>query len=330
MLVILINTSLSYYYSLYNNRLTSSSSSITRTTSITSTTSITTRKTTSTSTLQKKLYMSNNNKVSEDERDKIRGELLELCDKFTENQKSQWNYNIKNDEEKEEGKGLFGATSRLAGTINLDDDGKKVVNMIEEFVKLNPTNDIFYAWKTIPPPKQLSQCPLDGTWKLRFTTASDATFKPGKRGPATTLQIVNATTGMITNIIDFNENKGKVKGFQVIIEAIPLPIPNPSNRIDLIFKGINIQRKSRLLPKISLSLAPLRFIGKVVSKLRKKQRETPYMEVLYVDDDCRIHKTGDGNYFVQTRLYEAWDPAIGWTLVTGNFYFHYNYISKLS
>jgi hypothetical protein len=37
-----------------------------------------------TSTLQKKLYMSNNNKVSEDERDKIRGELLELCDSMNQ------------------------------------------------------------------------------------------------------------------------------------------------------------------------------------------------------------------------------------------------------
>jgi hypothetical protein len=272
----------------------------------------------------------NNNIVSEDERDNLRAVLLELCDKFTEKQKFQWN-NINDDIKKEKkANGLFGATSRVAGTINLDDDGQKIINMIEEFVKLNPTNNFFYAWKTIPPPKQLSQCPLDGTWKLRFTTASDATFKPDKRGPATTLQIVNATTGIITNIIDFNENKGKVKGFQVVIEAIPLSNPNPSNRIDLIFKGVNIERKSRLFPKISLSLAPLRFVGKIVSKLRTKQREPPYMEVLYLDDDCRIHKTGDGNYFVQTRLYEAWDPAIGWTLVTGFLCFHFIIFLKLN
>ena len=213
-------------------------------------------------------------------------------------------------------KGLFGASSREAGTIQLGEDGEYIVKRIEEFVKLNPTNDVLYAWKSLPPPKQPSLSPLDGTWKLRFTTASDATFKPGKRGPATTLQIVNATTGIISNVIDFNENKGKLKGFQVIIEAIPIAPPNPTNRINLIFKRINVDRKSRFLPKIAITLAPLRLLGSVITKFRRNKREPPYLEVMYLDEDCRIHKTGDGNYFVQTRLYEAWDPAVGWTLIS--------------
>lgn len=209
---------------------------------------------------------------------------------------------------------MFGASSREAGTIKLDEDGENIIKKIEEFAKLNPTDDVMYAWKSIPPPKQQSLSPLDGTWKLRFTTASDATFKPGKRGPATTLQIVNATTGIITNVIDFNENKGKVKGFQVVIEANPTPLPNPTNRIDLVFRRINVDRRSRFLPKLSITLAPLRLLGSIITKFRKI--EPPYLEVMYLDEDCRIHKTGDSNYFVQTRLYEAWDPAVGWTLIS--------------
>ena len=39
------------------------------------------------------LYMSNSIIVSEEERLRLRGELLDLCDEYTENQKLKWNGN---------------------------------------------------------------------------------------------------------------------------------------------------------------------------------------------------------------------------------------------
>ena len=161
---------------------------------------------------------------------------------------------------------------------------------------------------------------LAGTWKLRFTTATDATFKVGKRGPATTLQYVNATVGTFTNIIEYRENPGKVKGFQVVVEGAPVN----DTRIDLTFKRVIIDRRSRVgLNRIVIPLPNFKWLQRFARKKTEEQKEEqarkrkgPYFNMLYLDDEMRIHKTGDGNYFVQTRLYDAWDPMIGWTLIT--------------
>ena len=163
---------------------------------------------------------------------------------------------------------------------------------------------------------------LGGTWKLRFTTATDATFKPGKRGPATTLQYVNTTIGTFTNIVEFRENTGKVKGFQVVVEGEPVD----DKRINLTFRKVIIDRRSRVgLNKIVIPIPNLNFISKLFKgkgnvgegvTAMKSKREGPHFNMLYLDDEMRIHKTGDGNFFVQTRLYDAWDPMKGWTLIS--------------
>jgi PAP_fibrillin len=163
---------------------------------------------------------------------------------------------------------------------------------------------------------------LGGTWKLRFTTATDATFKPGKRGPATTLQYVNTTIGTFTNIVEFRENTGKVKGFQVVVEGEPVN----DKRINLTFRKVIIDRRSRIgLNRIVIPIPNFNFLSKILNRRRKveedvnttkKKREGPHFNMLYLDDEMRIHKTGDGNFFVQTRLYDAWDPMKGWTLIS--------------
>ena len=163
---------------------------------------------------------------------------------------------------------------------------------------------------------------------MRFTTASDATFKPGRRGPATTLQYVNTTIGTFTNIIEFRENKGKVKGFQVVVEGKPVN----DKRINLTFRRVIIDRRSRVgLNRIVIPLPNFNFLQRFSRKKNlpeevsqeinvdtstKKRREGPHFNMLYLDDEMRIHKTGEGNYFVQTRLYDAWDPMKGWTLIS--------------
>lgn len=178
-------------------------------------------------------------------------------------------------------------------------------------------------------------------WKLRFTTAIDATFKPGKMGPVTTKQYVNATLGTFTNVIEFKENPGKTRGFQVVVEGRP----TNDTRIDLTFKRVIIDRTSKIglnrivipLPNFSFFSNIKKFFTRIAQRFirvlslfarnndkqnkeenvkEKERNEGPYFNMLYLDDEMRIHKTGDGNYFVQTRLYDAWDPMIGWTLIS--------------
>ena len=138
---------------------------------------------------------------------------------------------------------------------------------------------------------------------------------------------MNATIGTFTNIIEFRENKGKVKGFRVVVEGTPVN----DKRINLTFKRVILDRKSRVgLNTIVIPLPNFKFLGRFSRAKKngsdadsasnevvtKKKNEGPHFNMLYLDDEMRIHKTGDGNYFVQTRLYDAWDPMKGWTLIS--------------
>ena len=139
---------------------------------------------------------------------------------------------------------------------------------------------------------------------------------------------MNSTIGTFTNIIEFRENKGKVKGFQVVVEGKPVN----DKRINLTFRRVIIDRRSRVgLNRIVIPLPNFNFLQRFSRKKNlpeevsqeinvdtstKKKREGPHFNMLYLDDEMRIHKTGEGNYFVQTRLYDAWDPMKGWTLIS--------------
>ena len=81
---------------------------------------------------------------------------------------------------------------------------------------------------------------LAGNWKLRFTTAADASFSASnKRGRVTTSQVVDADEGTFTNVVDFK--KGKLKGFRVVVAGAPV---SPTD-VDLTFRAVEIDRRSR-------------------------------------------------------------------------------------
>lgn len=107
--------------------------------------------------------------------------------------------------------------------------------------------------------------------------------------------------------------------------------PVNDQRINLTFKRVIIDRKSRVgLNTIVIPLPNFKFLERFSRKKKiesdevngsseagtKKKNEGPHFNMLYLDDEMRIHKTGDGNFFVQTRLYDAWDPMKGWTLIS--------------
>ena len=51
------------------------------------------------------------------------------------------------------------------------------------------------------------------------------------------------------------------------------------------------------------------FITKVLGLLRRGPKDGPppaYFDVLYLDDELRVHQTGQGNLFVQRRA--PWSP----------------------
>jgi hypothetical protein len=157
-----------------------------------------------------------------------------------------------------------------------------------------------------------AECPLQGAWKLLFTTAADASFsKNSTRGDATAQNIVDASRGRITNVIDF---KKRADGSDPILKQLNVVIKATAEsdaRVALKFRYAKaVLTKFFFLPvRWSLYIpVPAPFITRLIvffyRIFRRKLAKAPpkaYFDVVYLDEDLRIHKTGEDNLFVQVR-----------------------------
>ena len=180
-------------------------------------------------------------------------------------------------------------------TLDIGDDGRAILDLAEELIKLNPTPNPTYGFRGYDGGHP-ADCKLGGKWKLRFTTAADASFdKNDKRGKISTSQDIDCEGGTLTNVVDFEQ--GKLEGFRVVVEGTPVS----DNEIDLSFRKVNILRKSRF-PKLFGKLS-FRLPSRLLRRLNEdKDKRGPYLTIKYLDDDLRIHQSGSGNWFIQSRV----------------------------
>lgn len=198
--------------------------------------------------------------------------------------------------------GLFGSASFGTAMVTLGDKGEEIIAVAERLALLNPNPLPNFGWRGYEGGDPKTDCLLDGKWKLRFTTGADATFRESsQRGKASTSQEINATNGTLTNVIDFEE--GNVEGFRVVVEGTA----ETDTYMALNFKKIIIKRRKKLFNKfetINVPLPPfsvLRAFAKLASMGRANAKQAGF-EIKYLDENFRMHKTNDGNWFVQTRL----------------------------
>lgn len=194
----------------------------------------------------------------------------------------------------------------------------EVMEVASQLAECNPTNEPtkYFGDKT-----NGGNSPLDGTWRLLFTTAADATFsKSSKRGAATAKNVVDASKGRITNVIDFATLED---GTEPLLKQLNVVIGAKSagkSRVELQFKYAKAVLTKFFLWKRRWSLyipVPAPFITRLIvlfSRILKFGRQgevkvppKAYFDVLYLDEDLRIHKTGEDNLFVQAS--PAWEEA---------------------
>ena len=244
----------------------------------------------------------------------LKQELLQSMAEFQQLQQEMFQTNSQQQQEKTKRRwvrrvkdgedpigGAFGAQSFSAIQVDLGDKGEEVIALAERLSTLNPCSNPTRGWMGYGDGSP-DECLLDGNWKLQFTSGADATFpESAKRGKARTSQIVNATKGTLTNVIDFE--KGKITGFRVVVEGTACS----DTEMDLTFKKVIIHRDSRfprLFGRITIRLPSFRFLSaysRFASK-GKSQAMGPGFEIQYMDKDMRMHKTRDGIWFIQTRL----------------------------
>jgi hypothetical protein len=201
------------------------------------------------------------------------------------------------------------------------DKVQEIVQLCNEIARYNPTPE---PTKFLGDRNNGDSSPLNGSWRSLFTTASDANFpkRKGQLRAPNVQNIVNAQKGTITNVVDFppklDGSDPTFKQLKVVIDAKPVS----KNRVELQFKYAKALLTKLLWFKLQWTLfipVPPPFvvrclvaISRFVKGLGKKNRTTGlpprgYFDVLYLDENLRVHKTGEENYFVQAR--ENWEPA---------------------
>ena len=192
----------------------------------------------------------------------------------------------------------------------------QVLTTCQKLAEVNPTVEATKFWGD---KESGAQSPLHGTWKLLFTTAADASFsKNSTRGYAKVKNVVDASRGRITNVIDFapkdDGTDPVLKQLNVVIKAVA----KGPMRVELTFRYAKaVLTKFFFLPiRWSLYIpVPGPFITRCIVLLYRlftfgksaKQPPKAYFDVLYLDDDLRVHKTGEDNLFVQAK--ESWEEA---------------------
>ncbi|KAL7462908.1 hypothetical protein ACHAXS_003283 [Conticribra weissflogii] len=202
-------------------------------------------------------------------------------------------------ESKPKGIGILSKEALSQKNLDVGAAGEKVIALAEELSQLNPTSVPLLGFKGQYGASP-SESKLGGIWKLRFTTAADASFSASKeRGSISTSQVIDAEKGTLTNVIDFE--KGNLKGFRVVVQGEPFG----PDILDLSFKKVQIFRKSRF-PRLFGSFTiwlPSRLIRFLASRGKQGGKPSgPYLKLRYLDDNLRMHTTDKGNWFIQSRL----------------------------
>lgn len=218
--------------------------------------------------------------------------------------------------------GEINATSRAPQKVSFyaisEDVGKaadKVMSICDQLASVSPLNE---PTQFLGDKLNGTLAPLNGAWKLLFTTAADASFsKNSTRGDAKAQNVVDASKGRITNVIDFatkeDGTEPVLKQLNVVIQAVAAG----PRRVELTFRYAKAVLTKFFFIPVRWSLyipVPAAFITRCIvlfSRIFKRQgvKKPPqaYFDVLYLDDDLRIHKTGEDNLFVQAR--ENWEAA---------------------
>jgi len=225
--------------------------------------------------------------------------------------------------------GELNATSRAPQTVDYyavsEDLGKAADGVKDVCALLSKENPSDEPTALLGDKINGALAPLNGTWALLFTTAADASFsKDSKRGEAKIRNVVDGVRGTVTNVIEFGvggEKPPALKRLEVVIRATAAS----KSRVELQFRYVRaVLNRFFFFPLFGRTLTLyipvpgpfitrcIVFASRVVKFLKFGRGEVKvppkaYFDVLYLDKDLRIHKTGEDNLFVQAR--QTWEEA---------------------
>lgn len=220
--------------------------------------------------------------------------------------------------------GELNATSRAPQKVDFysisKDVGDKAAEVVAICERLSTCLSIEDPTRFLGDKENGNFAPLNGPWKSLFTTAADANFsKNSTRGAATVQNIVNATKGTITNVIDFCDSEDGTEPLLKQLNVVIRATAASPKRVELQFRYAKAVLTKFFFWKVRWNLyIPVPgpfitrivvFISRIIKFGRKGGKKVPkgYFDILYLDKDLRIHRTGEDNFFVQSR--DSWESA---------------------
>lgn len=195
-----------------------------------------------------------------------------------------------------------------------DRNEELVITLVDELSALNPNEFATFGLGGYGGGSP-GKAPLNGEWKLLFTNAKDAeaparTEKKSGEKEADVAEGVKITTGQRIDAaagecINYIYATGEKRPFDQLEITIKMTAIAPS-RVRLDFqsgRALNENAPLPFLKDFKFSFPPA-FVGDALAALRGKDPkvEPPaYFDVLYIDNEVRCHRTGEGKIFVQMR-----------------------------
>ena len=194
-------------------------------------------------------------------------------------------------------------------------DEPLIISLVDELSQLNPTP---IPTQGLMDPSSTVSAPLNGAWKLLFTNAKDAEApaRTEKNNDETfgdevaqgvqvkTGQRINAAQGECVNYIQLTGDSEKRPFDQLEITIRMTPLSDKRVRLDF-QKGRALNENAPLdfLKDFKFNFPPPSF-NDLVARLRgfdPQVEPQAYFDILYIDNEIRAHRTGEGKIFVQMR-----------------------------
>jgi len=196
-------------------------------------------------------------------------------------------------------------------------DEASVLSIVDELSQLNPTaipTSGLMGYNDVVP----SKAPLNGSWKLLFTNAKDAEAPARTEKNAgekfgdevaqgvqvKTGQRIDAATGECINFIKLSGDEEKRPFDQLEITIQMTPLSNTRVRLDFMKgRALNDRAPLPFLKDFKFNFPPkgLNDLIAIVKGQDPKQEPQTYFDLLYIDNEVRAHRTGEGKIFVQKR-----------------------------
>mmetsp|Transcript_15486 Transcript_15486/g.22540 ORF Transcript_15486/g.22540 Transcript_15486/m.22540 type:complete len:273 (+) Transcript_15486:86-904(+) len=203
-----------------------------------------------------------------------------------------------------------------------------VLSLVDELALLNPTPIPTLGMMGYGLDDTTSNgsivAPLEGKWKLLYTNARDAEAPARTQKDSSdetfgesvaegievkTGQRIDASSGNCINYIQLDgeesENNNKKRPFDLLEITIKMtPMNEKRIRLDFIKgRALNDNAPLEFLKDFTFNFPPPAF-GDLLARIRGLDPSVDpqaYFDILYIDDEVRAHRTGEGKIFVQKR-----------------------------